>query len=49
MAQNKVQFQPGRSMIDFFANYGRPEQCEQAVRVSLPGRFRPATRRESRR
>ena len=34
MAQNKVQFQPGRSMIDFFAAYGRPEQCEKAVRAS---------------
>ena len=34
MAQNKVQFQSGRSMIDFFAAYGRPQQCEQAVPAS---------------
>jgi len=34
MAQNKVQFQPGRSMTDFFQNYGTPERCEQAVRAS---------------
>lgn len=35
MAQNKVQFQPGRSMIGFFAiYYGRSEQCEEAVRAS---------------
>jgi transposase-like protein len=32
MAQNRVQFQPGRSMTDFFRDFGSPEQCEEAVR-----------------
>ena len=32
MAQNKVQYQRGLSMPEFFAGYGSPEQCEALVR-----------------
>jgi len=32
MAQNKVQYQRGLSMPEFFDNYGLPEQCEALVR-----------------
>jgi hypothetical protein len=32
MAQNKVQFQRGLSMLEFFDEYGDLEQCEQLVR-----------------
>ena len=32
MAQNKVQYQRGLSMPEFFARYGSPEQCEALVR-----------------
>jgi ISXO2-like transposase domain/Transposase zinc-ribbon domain len=32
MAMNKVQLQPGLSMLEFFNLYGTQEQCEQVVR-----------------
>ena len=32
MAQNKVQYQRGLSMQEFFDGYGTPEQCEALVR-----------------
>lgn len=32
MPQNRIQYQRGRSMLDFFSAYGSPEQCEAAVR-----------------
>lgn len=32
MAQNRIQFQRGLSMPEFFARYGTAEQCEEAVR-----------------
>jgi len=32
MPQNKVQYQPGLSMPEFFDAYGSPEQCEGLVR-----------------
>ena len=32
MAQNKVQYQPGLSMSEFFDRFGSPEQCEALVR-----------------
>ena len=32
MPQNRIQYQRGRSMLDFFSAYGTPEQCEAAVR-----------------
>jgi hypothetical protein len=31
MAMNRVQFQPGLSMLEFLELYGTEEQCEQAV------------------
>lgn len=31
MPQNPIQFQPGMSLIDFFATYGTEAQCEQAL------------------
>lgn len=33
MAQNKVQYQRGLSMPEFFDRYGSPEQCEALVRA----------------
>ena len=33
MAQNKVQYQRGLSMPEFFDRYGSPEQCESLVRA----------------
>ena len=33
MAQNKVQYQRGMSMPEFFDRYGPPEQCESLVRA----------------
>jgi transposase-like protein len=33
MAQNKVQYQRGLSMLEFFDGYGTPERCEAAVRA----------------
>jgi transposase-like protein len=33
MAQNKVQFQKGLSMPEFFKLYGSPQQCEDLVRA----------------
>jgi transposase-like protein len=33
MAQNKVQYQPGLSMPEFFDRYGAPERCEALVRA----------------
>lgn len=33
MAQNKVQYQRGLSMLEFFGSYGSPELCEAAVRA----------------
>lgn len=32
MAKNKVQFQRGLSMVEFFEQYGTVEQCEESVR-----------------
>ena len=32
MAQNKVQYQQGLSMPEFFSRYGSPQQCEDLVR-----------------
>ena len=32
MPQNKVQYQPGLSMPEFFDSYSSPEQCEELVR-----------------
>ena len=32
MAQNKVQYQRGLSMPEFFDRYGSPDQCEALVR-----------------
>jgi transposase-like protein len=34
MAINKIQFQPGLSMVEFMKRYGREEQCEQALMAS---------------
>jgi len=31
MAQNKVQYQRGLSMLEFFDGCGSPEQCEALV------------------
>ena len=31
MAMNRIQFQPGLSMPDFFARYGTEAQCEPAL------------------
>lgn len=31
MSINRIQFQPGLSMVDFFDRYGQPEQCEAAL------------------
>ena len=31
MAINRIQFQPGLSMMEFFDRYGQPEQCEAAL------------------
>lgn len=33
MAQNKVQYQRGLSMLEFFDRYGSQERCEEAVRA----------------
>ena len=33
MAQNKVQYQQGLSMSEFFDRYGSPQQCEALVRA----------------
>ncbi len=33
MAQNKVQYQRGLSVLEFFDEYGTPERCEAAVRA----------------
>jgi transposase-like protein len=33
MAQNKVQYQKGLSMPEFFGRYGSPQQCEALVRA----------------
>ena len=33
MAQNKVQYQRGPLMPEFFDRYGPPEQCEALVRA----------------
>lgn len=33
MAQNKVQYQRGLSMPEFYDRYGSPQQCEDLVRV----------------
>ncbi len=36
MAQNKVQYQQGLSMPEFFSRYGSPQQCEDLrARVAL--------------
>ncbi len=32
MAMNKVQFQPGLSMLEFFELYGTLERCQEVVR-----------------
>ena len=32
MPQNKVQYQPGLSVPEFFDAYGLPERCEDFVR-----------------
>ena len=34
MAQNKVQYQRGLSVLEFFDGYGTPERCEAAVRCA---------------
>ena len=34
MAMNKVQLQPGLSMLEFFDLYGSQEQCEEVLRES---------------
>ena len=34
MAINRIQFQPGLSMMEFFDRYGQPEQCEAALAAS---------------
>ena len=40
MAQNKVQYQRGLSMPEFFDGYGSAEQCEALVRSwRWPGGF----------
>jgi transposase-like protein len=33
MAMNRVQYQSGLPMLEFFENYGTPEQCEDLVRA----------------
>jgi transposase-like protein len=41
MAMNRVQFQPGLSMQEFFSLYGTEQQCEEAVAAwRWPGGFR---------
>jgi hypothetical protein len=40
MAQNKIQFQRGLSLAEFFSRYGSEEQCEQALeRMRWPKGF----------
>ena len=34
MAMNRVQFQPGLSMPEFFERYGTEEQCEAALQAA---------------
>ncbi len=31
MPKNRIQFQPGQSLRDFFKRYGTDEQCAQAL------------------
>jgi hypothetical protein len=33
MGINKIQYQPGLSMLEFFDGYGTQEQCENLVRA----------------
>ena len=41
MAMNRVQFQPGLSMAEFFERYGSEEQCEAALFAARwPSRWR---------
>lgn len=41
MAQNKIQFQEGLSLPDFYNKYGTNEQCEQALeKIRWPNGFR---------
>ena len=45
MAQNKVQYQHGLPILEFFKTYGSHEQCEALVRLALAPRLRvPALR-----
>ena len=36
MAQNKVQYQRGLPMLEFFDLYGSHERCEDAIRCEPP-------------
>ena len=41
ISMNRIQFQPGVSMPEFFARYGSEEQCAAALRaMRLPDGFR---------